>query len=54
MIQRSSVIIDSQKSKDFIHFLNTSAKDKTFWDEIKKGASVKVDKKKLDQLFEKQ
>ncbi len=52
MIQRSSIVIDSRKSKEFIHFLNSSAKDKQFWDNVKKGASVKVDKKELDKLFE--
>ena len=54
MIQRSSIVIDPQKSRDFIRFLNDSAKNKEFWKKIKEGASVKVDKKKLNQLFEKQ
>lgn len=53
MIKRSSIIIDPNKSKEFVKFINKSAKDKRFWDEVKKGASVKVDKKELDKLFEK-
>ncbi len=53
MIQRSSVVIDPQKSKRFAEFLNDSAKDKQFWDKVKEGASIKVDKKELNKLFEK-
>ncbi len=53
MIQRSSVTIDPQKSKQFMQFITTSAKDKAFWDKVKEGASVKASKKDLDELFEK-
>lgn len=53
MIQRSSVVIDRKKSKKVVQFLNASAKDKQFWDKVKEGASVKVDKNELDKLFEK-
>ncbi len=53
MIQRSSVIIDPKKSKRFVQFLNSSGKNKEFWEDVKKGASAKVDKKELDKLFEK-
>ena len=52
MIQRSSVVIDSKKSKKFVQFINDSAKDKQFWDKVKEGASVKVDKNELNKLFE--
>ena len=52
MIKRSSIIIDPKKSKEFTKFLNTTVKDKKFWDEIKKGASVRVNKEELDKLFE--
>lgn len=53
MIQRSSIMIDPKKSKEFIQLVKTTAKDKSFWEDVKKGASVKVDKKELDKLFEK-
>lgn len=52
MIQRSSIVIDTNKSKKFAQFLNSSAKDKEFWNKVKKGASVEVDKKELNKLFE--
>ena len=52
MFQRSSIVIDPKKSKGFVQFLRLSAKDKRFWENVKKGASVKVDKKELDGLFE--
>ncbi len=52
MIQRSSVTIDSKKGKKFVQFLNLSAKNKQFWDKVKEGASVRVDKSELDKLFE--
>lgn len=51
MIQRSSVVIDRNKSKEFKLFLKSIAKDKPFWDSVKKKASTKVDKKELDKLF---
>ncbi len=52
MIQRSSVIINPEKSKKFVDFLSSNAKDKAFWSKVKAGASVKVDKRELDKLFE--
>lgn len=52
MIQRSSVIIDPKKSKKFVKFIKTSAKDKQFWENVKKGASVKIDKEELNKLFD--
>ena len=51
MIQRSSIVIDPKKSKQFVQFLNSSAKNKQFWEEIKEGASVKIDKNELNKLF---
>lgn len=33
--------------------MDSTAKDEKFWKKIKEGASVKIDKKKLDGLFEK-
>ena len=53
MIQRSSVVIDPQKSQKFVEFINSSVKDEKFWEKVKEGASVKVDKKDLNKLFEK-
>lgn len=51
MIERTSVTIDSNKSRDFIRFLKSIAKDKKYWQDVKKGASKKVDKKEIDKLF---
>ena len=50
MIERTSVTIDSNKSQDFIRFLKSIAKDKKYWQDVKKGASKKVDKKEIDKL----
>ena len=52
MIQRSSAIIDYKKSKEFLSFLESNAKNKKFWNNVKKKASKQVDKKELDKLFE--
>lgn len=51
MIQRSSIVIDSEKSKEFKSFLKANAKDQKFWNNVKKSASKKFDKKDLDRLF---
>ena len=52
MLRRNNVVIDPNKSADFITFLRTCGKTKAFWDENKKKASAHVDKAELDRLFE--
>lgn len=52
MLKRCSLIIDSSKSNEFKSFLKTNAKDKKFWDMVKREASKNVDKEELDKLFE--
>ena len=34
MIQRSSVVIDKNKSKSFVSFMKTNAKNEDFWKEV--------------------
>ena len=51
MIERSSIAIDKDKSKEFIQFMKENAKDKSFWKDVAEGASKQVDKEALDKLF---
>ena len=51
MIERSSIVIDNNKSKEFKSFLKTKAKNQKFWNNVKKDASKQIDKKYLDRLF---
>ncbi len=51
MIQRSTFAIDPTKGADFKEFIKKNAKDKKYWDEIKKVASRPVDKTKLEMAF---
>jgi len=52
MLRRNSVVIDPNKSTEFLQFLKTCGKTKAFWEENKKKASTPVDKAELDRLFE--
>lgn len=52
MLRRNSVVIDPNKSAEFLQFLKTCGKSKEFWEENNKKASVSVDKAELDRLFE--
>ncbi len=45
MIQRSAISIDKD---NFVDFIKSNAKDKNFWEEIKKTASLDIPKEKLD------
>ena len=51
MIQRSTAVISPEKAKDFAAFIERNAKDKAFWDDVKKVASAEIDKRELDLLF---
>ena len=51
MIQRSNIAIDPEKAKDFAAFVEQNAKDKSFWEDIKKVASTEFDKEELDRLY---
>lgn len=50
MFQRSSIVIDPKKNRGFVQFLQLSAKDKRFWENVKRGASVKVAKKRTGRV----
>ena len=52
MLRRNSVVIDPNKSAEFLQFLKTCGKSKEFWEANKKKASVPVDKAELDRLCE--
>ena len=45
MIQRSAISIDKD---NFVDFIKSNAKDKNFWEEIKKTVSLDIPKEKLD------
>jgi len=51
MIQRSSITIDRSKSEEFKKFMMENAKTKEYWDNIRKDASVQVNKEELEALF---
>lgn len=53
MLQRSTFSIDPCKGDSFKEFIKRNAKDKSFWDGIKKEASKPIDKIKLDEAFNK-
>lgn len=44
-IQRSTIFINKD---NFVDFIKSNAKDKNFWEEIKKTASLDIPKEKLD------
>lgn len=54
MIQRSTVFIDKKKSNEFIKFMESNAKDKSFWEDIKKTASSEINKEDLEKMFKKE
>lgn len=54
MIQRSSVVIDKNKSKSFVSFIKTNAKNEDFWKEVKRTASTSVNKEELEKMFKKE
>lgn len=51
MIQENNIVIDQNKSKDFIDFIKKSGKQKQFWKENERVASTKIDESELDKLF---
>lgn len=53
MFERHAVVIRPDKGKEFVEFLHKNAKNKAFWEEVERKASMPVDKKEIDALFEK-
>ena len=52
MIQENNIVIDPNKSAEFLNFLKRTGKSKKFWEENAKVASTQVDEKELNRLFE--
>ena len=52
MLRRNDIVIDPNKSAEFLSFLKNCGKTKEFWEENKKKASTQVDEAELDRLFE--
>lgn len=52
MLKRNDIVIDPNKSAEFLSFLKQCAKTPDFWEENKKKASAPIDKAELDRLFE--
>ena len=51
MFERNRCVIDKSKSKYFVQFMRSSAKDKYYWKVIKDCTESKVNKEDLDKLF---
>lgn len=51
MLERSTIVIDQNKGNEFAEFIAKNAKNKQFWSEVQKSASVSVDKEIIDGLF---
>ncbi len=51
MLKRCSVIIDKDKSKEFIEFMKKNAKTKEFWEENKRLARTPFEKSEIDRLY---
>lgn len=51
MIQENNIVIDQNKTNEFISFLKRNGKSKQFWKENKIAATTPIDKNELDQLF---
>lgn len=52
MLKRNDIVINPNKSAEFLSFLKNCGKTKEFWEENKKRASTQFDKAELDRLFE--
>lgn len=52
MLRENNIIIDPNKSAEFLQFLRTSGKTKEFWNKNKEIASTPIDKAELNSLFE--
>lgn len=52
MLQENNIVIDPNKSAEFLSFLKTTGKSKQFWEDNAKVASTQVDENELNQLFE--
>ncbi|SEW36992.1 hypothetical protein SAMN05216413_2531 [Ruminococcaceae bacterium KH2T8] len=52
MIRENNIVIDPNKSSEFVSFLKKIGKTEQFWKENKNVARTKVDEAELDRLFE--
>lgn len=51
MLEKNSVVIRPEKSREFSEFLHNKAKDSEFWNEVKRKASTPIDKREIEALF---
>lgn len=51
MLERNSTVISPDKGKEFTEFLHKNAKNKEYWDEVRKKASTPIDKNEVEALF---
>ena len=52
MLKENGVVIDPNKSAEFVEFLKRNGKSKQFWEDVKKVASTQIDEDELNRLFE--
>lgn len=52
MIRENNIVIDPNKSSEFVCFLKKIGKSEQFWKDNNRIASSKIDESELDRLFE--
>lgn len=52
MIRENNIVIDPEKSTEFVSFLKRIGKSEQFWKENRNVAQTQVDEAELDRLFE--